>query len=273
MCDPGPCASVIAAIEPSGGAGTGLPLTGLKVPDWLKKVPSLPSWPTLVQEVNPDSNPPFAMTGMAWTDDVAARPSRTAARVETVTRVDVFIRKGSPSRTHVLSRSAAVWLPLEQIRLLGSGIIPVKLADIHRIPERRLRCRRLQPQFEGTRLSHLGAAEARIPDDPAHSSEVVDLHGGRRYTSCAAIIKVEVILWPSFDGSLSPPPQWRCCKPARSPNRAKSTASGSSPAERPRLESSAPGWHATSRSAVMSPTKILYSSAAPQGKLDRLPGL
>jgi len=29
----------------------------------------------------------------------------------------------------------------------------------------------------------------------------------------AASIEVEVILWLSSDGSLSPPPQRRCCKP------------------------------------------------------------
>src|SRR4029077_14540947 len=61
---------------------------------------------------------------------------------------------------------------------------------------------------------------------PRSHRRFVDLRGGRRYTSRAAAIKVEVILWLSSDGSPSPPPQCRCCTPAHSPSRAKSTASG-----------------------------------------------
>src|SRR5215471_14023435 len=83
---------------PSGGAGTGSALTGLAVPDWLKNVPSLPSWSAFVQEVSPPSNPPFAMTGIAWTDDVAATPSTTATIVKTVMRTGVFIRTPPPVR-------------------------------------------------------------------------------------------------------------------------------------------------------------------------------
>jgi hypothetical protein len=71
-------------------------LTGLTVPDWLAKVPSLPTWSALVQEVNPDSNPPFDMTGKAWAADVAARPSANAKTVERITRADVFIGQSSP---------------------------------------------------------------------------------------------------------------------------------------------------------------------------------
>jgi hypothetical protein len=82
---------------PCGGGGTGSPLTGLADPDWLKNVPSLPSWSTLVQDANPASNPPFDMTGSAWADDAAAAPSTTAAVVKTVMRTKVFILKGSPS--------------------------------------------------------------------------------------------------------------------------------------------------------------------------------
>src|SRR5215469_12061184 len=83
---------------PSGGAGTGSALTGLAVPDWLKNVPSLPSWSAFVHEVSPASNPPFAMTGIAWTDDVAARPSTTATIVKTVMRANVFIGRPPPVR-------------------------------------------------------------------------------------------------------------------------------------------------------------------------------
>ena len=47
LCDstwlPGPCASVIAAVVPPGGSGTGSPFTGLVVPVCSANVPSLPS--------------------------------------------------------------------------------------------------------------------------------------------------------------------------------------------------------------------------------------
>src|SRR5215467_1030524 len=56
----------MAARVPPGGAGTVNPLTGLAVPDCKAKVPSLPSWSTLVHPENPLSNPPFAMSCVAW---------------------------------------------------------------------------------------------------------------------------------------------------------------------------------------------------------------
>ena len=47
LCDstglPGPCASVIAAVVPPGGSGTGSAFTGLVVPVCSANVPSLPS--------------------------------------------------------------------------------------------------------------------------------------------------------------------------------------------------------------------------------------
>jgi len=78
----GPGASVIAANTPLGGAGTGSPLIGLTVPACREKAPSLPSWFTRVQDVKPDSNPPFKIRGVAF-----ATPDATRQTIETVVQV------------------------------------------------------------------------------------------------------------------------------------------------------------------------------------------
>src|SRR5688572_10351929 len=66
MWAPGPPASVIAAVNPPGGAGTGSPLIGLSTPVWSTNVPSLPSWSTRSHDVNPDSKPPLRINGIAF---------------------------------------------------------------------------------------------------------------------------------------------------------------------------------------------------------------
>src|SRR5262245_36153964 len=55
----------MAAVIPSGGAGTGSPLSGLSVPVCRKKVPSLPIWSARTHDAKPDSNPPLKISGVA----------------------------------------------------------------------------------------------------------------------------------------------------------------------------------------------------------------
>jgi hypothetical protein len=71
-----------AGFAPPGGAGTGSPLIGLTVPVCREKADSLPSWFTRVQDVKPDSNPPFKIRGVAF-----ATPDTKRQTIEAVVQV------------------------------------------------------------------------------------------------------------------------------------------------------------------------------------------
>src|SRR6266516_3164007 len=52
----------MAALVPSGGAGTRVPLSGDIIPDWEKKPPVPPGWLTTVHPSRPLSKPPLVMS-------------------------------------------------------------------------------------------------------------------------------------------------------------------------------------------------------------------
>ncbi|WP_046115156.1 hypothetical protein [Aquincola tertiaricarbonis] len=75
---PGPSASLIAARVPCGGAATGLAVSGLPLPDWLRKPPSLPGRSATVQPSRPDSKPPLTSTACAGAPVAASAPHNAA---------------------------------------------------------------------------------------------------------------------------------------------------------------------------------------------------
>ena len=60
-------------LDAARGPGTGVPLSGLEVPDWTENEPSLPTWSAAVQPLSPSSNPPLVTS---W----AARAGRADGR-------------------------------------------------------------------------------------------------------------------------------------------------------------------------------------------------
>jgi hypothetical protein len=76
------------------------------------------------------------MTGIAWTDDVAARLRTTAARAESVTRASGFIgitrhdnfkiasflKTPIPIESARVERRVAIWLPLDQYDSSARGL-------------------------------------------------------------------------------------------------------------------------------------------------------